>query len=362
MHCVVGGTSALDLPALNTQGHGEAREFVLSYGYDLDDPSDSVTLTILFRRALALIREELLVEGESIPDFFENPDRLGSLHNLLVLASRKDDSWEQKWACAILRVLHVFVHLRNDLFSAFRDEIQSQVLQPFQASIRIERSNEGRETITLGPGDPSGEISLFKYETKPFKTTASSVVKLLAHKDRVALTLLDKLGVRFVTRNPFDSFRVVRYLLTEHLVSFPHIIPDQSNNTIYPLNLFLEAVGEWEARDERPSATDIQAELERRLQSARDKAQYLDKANEFSDPDYRFIKFITRKLITAEIKTRGESQMFRFFYPFEVQIMDVETWEKNLAGGPMAHDVYKAKQRQRARLRVFGVNGPVKVP
>ena len=44
---------------------------------------------------------------------------------------------------------------------------------------------------------------------------------------------------------------------------------------------------------------------------------------------------------------------FRFFYPYEIQIMDNATFLKNQSG-PMAHDAYKSRQRIKARERVFG--------
>jgi uncharacterized protein (TIGR04552 family) len=103
--------------------------------------------------------------------------------------------------------MHVYVHLRNDLFGAFRDEIQSQILNPIQEAIWLD--DQTGQTI-LGPNSVMGGVHLHKYEIKPFKTTASSVVKLLARPERVALTLLDKLGVRFVTRTVYDSFLVIK--------------------------------------------------------------------------------------------------------------------------------------------------------
>jgi uncharacterized protein (TIGR04562 family) len=208
----------------------------------------------------------------------------------------------------------------------------------------------------LGPSQPSGDIHLHKFEIKPFKATASSVVKLLARPERVALTLLDKLGVRFVTRNVYDCFRVIRFLVDSHIISYPHIMPDQSNNTLYPVNLFLEVAEELRSREQK--GLDISREviddlMKDRFQKGKDRAQYLLKGNEFSGPDYRFIKFITRKLITVRVGPDGAQRAFRFFYPYEVQIIDTESHASNLLG-PMAHDEYKKRQRHRARERVLG--------
>ena len=88
------------------------------------------------------------------------------------------------------------------------------------------------------------------------------------------------------------------------------------------------------------------------------RAEFKEKLNEFSGPDHRFIKFINRKLITVNVGSEQATRSFRFFYPFEIQIMDEATWQKNLTG-PTAHDQYKERQRKRARERAFGVSHEV---
>lgn len=356
LDCVVGGVSTLDIPRLNLTTEEEARQFITAYGYNYDDPQHREQLWATHRRAVALIKENLLEEGESIPEQLYDPTQLTELTSLLLYASSQKKSQRelQRWACAILRVMHVYVHLRNDLFSAFRDEIQMQILKPIQDAIF---ADDLAGFTVLGLSQPDGGVKLHKFEIKPFKTTASSVIKLLARPERVALTLLDKLGVRFVTRSVFDSFRVIRFLVDNHLLSYPHIIPDQSNNTLYPVNLFLEVMEELKGREKKGAEIDsemIQELLRQRLETAKARAEYLDKGNEFSGPDYRFIKFISRKLITVSVGADENQRAFRFFYPYEIQIMDYDTYVKNLSG-PMAHDEYKNRQRRKARDRVLGV-------
>lgn len=358
LDCVVGGTSGLDVGSLSVSTVDEAKQFVLAYGYDLDNQEDRDLLWSIQRRAVALIKEQLLDEGEAIPEELYDPLRLTDLTQLLLIAGQKEnltpeESHLQKWACSILRVMHVFVHLRNDLFSAFKDEIQGQILRPIQDAIL---QDELVGTTVLGPNHGDAGVRLHKFEIKPFKTTASSVVKLLARPDRVALNLLDKLGIRFVTRNMFDSFRVIGFLLENHLISFPHIMPDQSNNTLYPVNLFMEAMAALQSRQEKGeelTSDSIQEFLKKHLEVNMSRAEFLYKGNEFSASDYRFIKFIVRKLVTVSIGEGAQRRAFRFFYPFEIQIMDYETYVNNLSG-PMAHDEYKNRQRIRARERVLG--------
>ncbi|RYZ73862.1 MAG: TIGR04552 family protein, partial [Proteobacteria bacterium] len=244
-------------------------------------------------------------------------------------------------------------HLKNDLFSAFRDEIQAQILKPLQDAI-VEDDMSG--SLVMGPNLPGGGVKLHKFEIKPFKTTASSVVKLLARPERVALTILDKLGVRFVTKSLFDSFSTIKILREQNMMSFAHVIPDQSNNTLYPINLFMEVMEDLQKQAEfglEISNDEIREKLNQRLEEQASRAKFLEKGNEFSGPEYRFLKFINRKLITVNIGEGENKRAFRFFYPFEVQIMDQETYNRNLAG-PMAHDEYKNRQRKKARERVMG--------
>jgi uncharacterized protein (TIGR04562 family) len=59
-------------------------------------------------------------------------------------------------------------------------------------------------------------------------------------------------------------------------------------------------------------------------------------------------------LITVPIGSAEVQRAFRFFYPYEIQVMDYETYIGNLTG-PMAHDEYKNRQRKKARDRVLGI-------
>jgi uncharacterized protein (TIGR04562 family) len=93
--------------------------------------------------------------------------------------------------------------------------------------------------------------------------------------------------------------------------------------------------------------------LKRSWEAHASRAEMREKANQFSGPDHRFIKFINRKLITVPVGEGANVRMFKFFYPFEIQIMDEATWLANKEG-PTAHEQYKERQRRRARERIFG--------
>ncbi|MBO9668374.1 MAG: TIGR04552 family protein [Bdellovibrio sp.] len=347
---VVGGSSAIDMPKLNIHSLEAASAFLLSYGFDINQNSDVEKLWYYHRRALVLMLEKLGFKDADVPELFLDPKKLGDIRQLLLYASSADPDQEnlQRWACAILRGMHVFVHAENDLFSSFSEEIQSQILTPFQNCI-FHDGNTHR-TFLKSSGAKSESIELLGFEVKPFKTSSSTVIKLLAKPDALAMKIFDKLGVRFVTRNLFDTFQVVRFLVQENVISFPHIMPDQSSNNLYPVETFLTVCDELAQRLDTLDEGSIQAAFDQKIQEAGDNAKFFRKENFFSGQDYRFIKFISRKLI--HIKPTGSKEAFSFFYPFEVQIMD-QSAHQSILSGPSEHEAYKERQRIAARKRLF---------
>lgn len=341
LRTVLSGDSAIDFNRLEISNLEHANQFIQSYGYNATKSEDVEEIWGIHRKSVSLIREHLMEEGERIPDELADPSLLGEIGNLLVLASQKSESGvsaeNQRWACAILKVMHAYAHVKNDLFSQFSDQIQDQVLKRFKNHI----TEDPAFGIRLGTGE--GAIALHKFDVKPFKRTSSSVIKLLSKKQAVAINLLDRLGIRFVTKNIFDAFRVTDFLLKENVVNFPNVMPEQSHNNLYPVNLLLEAM------KENPNAENVNDILQKKIENSQVRAEFKVKENEFSSSNYRFMKFISRQLIEVELGGKA----IHFFFPFEVQIVDYETYIANLSG-PEAHDEYKKRQKVAARLRVFG--------
>lgn len=349
LQSVAGGTSAIDLPRLSIASKEAADAFVATYGFDLSRTEDEESLWQIHRRALVLLTERLGFPEEEVPLEVRDRRAMGDLRQLLLWASSTDpkEKSHQRWSCAILRCMHVFVHAEHDLFSFFAEDIQAQILTPLQDAVihdgtqhktYLRRTIEGREPVEL-----------VSFHLKAMKMSSSTVMKLLAKPDALAMRVFDKLGVRYVTKNFFDSFRVVRGLIEENLISFPHIIPDQSSNNLFPVALFLKVCEELQQSPRDYSDEEVTQIFETRLTDAGEDAGYFRKENLQSDPNFRFIKFITRKLVRVQIPGREE---FRFFYPFEVQIMD-ERSLKIIQDGPSAHEAYKERQKQAARARLF---------
>lgn len=353
LHSVAGGRSALDLPRLNIHNMREAEEFIKGYGFDLSKDSDVKKLWYYHRRAMVLLTDKLGVSENEIPEVVREQKQLQDLRHLLLWASsiHPDEKELQKWSCVFLRVMHVFVHAENDLFSSFSEEIQKQILTPFQQAIY----HEGTTGTTYLKADESTALALVGFEIKPFKTSSSTVVKLLAKPDALAMSVFDKLGVRFVTKSMFDVFRVIRFLVDQNLISFPHIMPDQSSNNLYPVELFIEVAKQLESQADHLSDEQRDRIFAEQFAARSEEFKVLRKENFFSGEEHRFVKFICRKLIRIQAegkvgdKTSGE---FTFFYPFEVQIMDQASHQKILTG-PAEHEAYKERQRLAARKRIL---------
>lgn len=349
LHSVAGGKSALDIPRLNIRTIDAADAFIKSYGFDLSKSEINEKTWYFHRRAIVLLTEKMGYKLEDIPDEIKDPKKLEDIRQLLLYASSTipQEKELQKWACAVLRCMHVFVHTENDLFSTFSEEIQSQILTPFHQVIFL--NGNTHSTVLKSKIDPSKSVELLGFYEKPFKTSLSTVIKLLAKPEALAMRLLDKLGVRFVTKNLFDTFQVLRFLVEEDIMSFAHIMPDQSSNNLYPVDLFVEICEELRQRNTDISDEEINKLFEQRLEQSQDKDKLFRKENKYTSDNYRFIKFITRKLI--HIKVEGKEQ-FSFFYPYEIQIMDKKAFE-TIQSGPAEHMAYKERQLEAAKKRIF---------
>lgn len=350
---VVGGKSILDLPKLHIQTAKEAHAFLEAYGYDSTVPEQIEKLWYFYRRALVFLEEKLGFLPTEIPEILRDRRQLGDLKQLLLWASSSHPKEQdlQRWSCAILRVMHVFVHIENDLFASFSEEIQKQILSPFQDCIYHEGTSGTTFLKKTGShADEVDPLALLGFEVKPFKTSSSSVIKLLAKSDALAMNVYDKLGVRFITKSMFDTFRVVRFLVEENLISYPHIMPDQSSNSLYPVELFLQVCQQIHNTSQSLSEAEIDRRFREYLLEKKDQISFLRKENFFSGEDYRFIKFICRRLIKVPAPNGKDS--FAFFFPFEVQILDKSSFEK-VQSGPSEHQAYKERQKQAARKRVL---------
>jgi len=201
---LIGGRAVVETPRLSLKSKDEAFAYLKAYGYDMEVEADREKLWVIHSRAVTYLRTQLLHEGESVPEEISDPHALGEIANLLLHASLRDSAEDSlhKWACALLRVMHVISQLHNDLFNYFSLEIQEEIFRPYRQFIQ----KDSVAGIRLAAGAEGDSIPLQKFDIKPFKDSDSAITKLLAKPEEVAFGLLDKIGVRFVTGNLFDVF------------------------------------------------------------------------------------------------------------------------------------------------------------
>lgn len=349
---LLGGVSILDVDRLSIQSEDQANSFIESYGYLWDSEEDQKILFSFYRQAITFLKDEWGGDdGFVIPEELWDPEKVGDLRKLLYFVSSKDEKKRELkvWSCALLKVMHIIAHLQNDLYHEFQESIRDQILSPIKE--RIFKDPAKGERLQGGPS--SEKVDLVKMELKPIKNRSSAIIKLLAKRRLVALNILDHIGTRFIVKNVFDIFRVIRFLVNEGLVSYPHAIANESANRVYPVSLFLETMDGLRSSNPLATENEIVQALDKKWRETQEKGEveFLDKENNFTAPDYRFVKFISRKLIKVGVP--GSEHPFRFFYPYEIQIMDYETYTANQRG-PLSHHEYKQRQRQAAKLRLFG--------
>lgn len=346
LNVVLGSQATIDLPKMDVHSRDEAIQFIFTYGYDINDYKDAEVLWRTHRTAIEILEEEVLDVGEELPPKVRNREELSDLTSLLIIASYADGSALQKYACAILRVMHLIIHLENDLFTSFTDDIQYQILRPITEHI----SKGEKDSFYLGH---EKEIALQDFSIKPFKQTKSGVIKLLAKDNKLAMTLLDRVGIRFITNSIHDIFRVIQYLVDHHLISYPQTIMGQSKNLICPIDVFLEAQEAYVGikGNHEENFENFSSILHQKLDNWGVNGNQLETPNEFTSEKFKFVKFVSRRFLKID---RGlDKEPLKFFYPFEVQIIDKETFEENEKTSA-SHHAYKERQRRAARRRVLG--------
>jgi len=368
----------------------EVDRFIASYGFDLNNPIELAELFGNFHEALSFIRKNFLQP--------ENPDGLKleiprkiveatHVRDLFLMASlnypgQNSDSSGillSHFACAVLKVMHTIAHIDKDLRTPYFAECQKQIFDRFYRVIH--RDEQGK--LHLGEGEDAVELASF--ETKPKKARDSILLKLLHKPENVAEDIFDRVGLRFVTQTPLDTMRVLKFLKDRMILMPANIKPSRSRNTLIDLERFYSAWSEATRKWENHEWTDAQAEAHL-MDGARYPEQ--DPDNPHSSKFYRAIQFTCRQLVKfrnplhdeirelkAAVKAMDAAtespsvkalieriervdlklapREFRFFYPYEIQLMDLVSAEEN-ERGRSAHSEYKKAQVLTAMRRVMG--------
>lgn len=340
LRTLIAGRSALDNPRLNLVSRSDAASFLAAYGFDFRDPSQRKELQAIRRRALSFLETELLQDG---PAILEEVRRMHDVRTLLVWASYADGSLRQRWSCALLRVMHTCAHAQSFTDAAFGEQVRAAVETRLAPHLF---DHDGKPT--LGRGDDA--IPLVRVEFREPKSFSSVMIKLLGAAENVATEIYDRQGFRFVTEGRLDAFLVVHYLRVHHIVMLANVMPSRCRNTLLDPDWYdtqMERIG--------PAAASLtRAELVswlRRIAAAHTPASTSVEHNRFSDDTYRSIQFTCREML--RLPEQGGLPGGRFFFPYEVQILDAES-DEAARTGVASHAAYRGRQRDAARRRVLG--------
>jgi uncharacterized protein (TIGR04562 family) len=386
MNLMLRGKSVIDSQQGITFGRLEdVSTFLQRYGYDLDDTVAMAEVQGNYQEALRFIRRYFLAPENPEGAHLEVPKvflELNDIRNLFLWAQEKTIEPERVirggWACAVLRVMHAISHLDKDLRHDFFPEIQKQIFDRFYREIHTLE-----DQVYLGDPKVMAAVSLDKFLTKPRKSRDSLILKLLHKRETLAEDVFDQIGLRFVTKTRVDVVRVLKFLRDQHIVMSMNVRPSRSRNNLVDPLLYRRTWREVEQGVLRHEINSIE-ELRSRMEAALKvgfKAAQPDIVNPFSSQNYLSIQFTCRQLIKLgsplyeEVKAArtflktlqspdaqrvldglelGQlKREHRFFYPFEVQIMDSESY-REAEEGRSSHAVYKAAQTKEAMNRVLG--------
>jgi uncharacterized protein (TIGR04562 family) len=236
--------------------------------------------------------------------------------------------------------------------------------------------------LFLESDDKKVKIPLVEFETKSKKSRDSIIIKLLHKKENVAEELFDRIGIRFVTHTRADCLRVIHFMDNNYLIMVNNIKPSRSQNSLVDLTQLQPKYKELikKAIKEKTPEEEFQKLADKLVNDCASDAQ-LHQKNNHTSHDYKAIHFTCRQLIKyknpfyqnfskirafakkndpsneitkriLDLDTSYIAKDIRFFYPFEIQVTDQDSHEKNTEG-EASHLEYKKSQTRSAMLRLF---------
>jgi uncharacterized protein (TIGR04562 family) len=400
---VLGGQAFIDQDGLDLATHESARDFIVSYGFDMDSPHQRLQVARTFRDARRFLENDILDgTGLKIPPAVAKP---GDPLNLLVWASRKPMDEVALWSCAMLRVMHTLLYINSSIYLRFLPEIQRQVFGRYRRHLS---QREGGGWLLGGDFD----VPLVDVDFKESKNKSSMLLKLLQKPENVAETIYDHMGVRMVAEDMLGVLQALRFLIEHNVFQAAHIKPSRTRN----LMVDIPALEEWMAGLPEGFSVDSLTPAERLAVSER-LAQRVGRpaVNPHSSSDYSALQFTVSTLVRlpglgapdgsgapgtapdgpdvgagsttgarlgaagarydavdaagagvgvegvlADAGVQGTGILglipgqdeFTFFFAHEVQLMERAGFE-NSRMGPASHLEYKHRQREAVRRRVL---------
>ncbi len=383
---VIGGKSALDTKNFlgPMSSIDEVNQFLKGYGLDPNDRVAKSELFGNFQEAMQFIRRYFLKEGNPDGLDLKVPNSLlmiSDISQLFLMAT--DDNIVKKedklWAEVVLKVMHTIMHADKDLRSNYFNIVQTQIFDRFYKYVF--RSDDDK--LFIGVRGTDDRVPLVDFETKSKKTRESVIIKLLHKAENVAEELFDRVGVRFITHTRFDSLRLIRFLMEKNIVIPHNNKPSRAINTMINMPKFKESHQSLlkmairnNLSEERFLAAMERAAVEAQIEPSE------NERNKHTSKAYQSIQFTCRQLIEyknpflqefndlrriAKNSHPEENELarrvlnmdislvardIRFFYPYEIQVVDQEAFKAN-SQGEASHQEYKRQQVRSAMKRVF---------
>lgn len=380
------GASPLDIYSFMGQLKDESQvaPFLEGYGFDIENPIKLAELFGTYQESIQFIKRYMLKEGNPEGLDMEVPSELlmiSDIKQLLLLATKfqKDQKKVELalWAGIVLKVMHTFLHADKDLRHRYFSVIQTQILDRLYKYIHREENGD----LFLGTPKNRFQVPLYDFQTKSKKSRESIIIKLLHKKENVAEELFDRIGVRFIAHNRLDCLRVIKFLV-DHFITIPHNLkPSRSMNSLIDLKKMKKMMNELYLKAKSTGMDEVNYyEEAKKIATECSVSSESSGDNIHSLKDYRAIHFTYRQLVRytnpfmyefnkvktwakenkdnpasamiLKLDTSTISRDVTFFYPYEVQITDIESHKQNTLGEASHHE-YKTNQIKSAVRRIF---------
>lgn len=343
------GQSGLDLKQVPFDSLEEADSFLQQYGFDWDNPDDQEMILRIQAKAIEFIEDRFLQSHTSWDHFWSNTElfkiprefkHMDTPMLLLMASHHNKNAWQQGWACAIVKLMHLICHTEHSFYANYLEEAQQQILPRFQSLLFCHA-----QTKHLCLGKPNGVyIPIVDFQIKDPKSMASVITKLICKKESIAEQVLDLIGFRIVTETPADAILALEILRHHRAIIFSNLVASRSRNGLVDFDAFQKLA---HALREKHDENEVDINHLRAIVT-----EYLEKPskwdNDHSHEKYRAIHVTGRQLIQVP----HNNKQVRIFFPFELQVVDKQSHINNHLG-ESAHNQYKRKQFIRARRRIL---------
>jgi uncharacterized protein (TIGR04552 family) len=298
-------------------------------GLEWPNTSDMLYLENLYRSAVSYLTD---TQNYRIPAALKN---LTFILDLFYISSQKSTSRTAKFACMILKVMHVLHHLNGRqllLHSALPEKKLFSLLHNKIFSIFDEMRQAGINAVEF---------------TSSHKSLHSMTTKLLMKRSNLATHIFDRLRFRIILETKEDVLNTIIYLF-RHLIPCNYVLPEQSHNNILTSMYIQDCL------------KSINPNISHYIQGI-DKNK--EPSNQFSDKSYRCVHFVTDlpfridEDLMHNLEDLDSDELWYkipiVFLQTEVQLFDREAAKHN-ENGSASHTVYKRRQYQSVRRRLEG--------